>query len=268
MLELAEHLAMAASRAILPHFRTCQVELKADGSEVTIADRLAEEAIRTILNGACSTHAVLGEEFGGEPAQEGYTWVIDPIDGTTYFALGMPLFGTLIGLLWNSEPVLGVIRFPAQGETITGVVGADCRRSLDNGALTRIRTAPDKPLQEAFCSSSGIHGSDLLCEDAGAYRLGALARGSRKLRFLGDCQQHALLCRGAIDLAIDTIMQPWDIAALVPCVRAAGGVATSMGGAAEGLVFGSSLLTACGPRLHAEALELLSPPHPRRRPHE
>ena len=258
ILPFAVHLAMEASRVIMPHFRRCAVETKADGSEVTIADRLAEERIRALLDAACPGHGVLGEEFGGEISVDGYTWVLDPIDGTTYFALGMPLFGTLIGLLHRGEPVLGVVRFPAQGETLTGFAGGACRRQIDGMEGARVRTAADKPIATAFCSASGIHGSDLSDSGPGRPSLGGLARRAGKFRFLGDCQQHALLCRGAIDLAVDTIMKPWDTAALVPCIRAAGGVATSLDGAEQGVVQSGSLLAACGPRLHRQALRSLA----------
>lgn len=258
LLSLADRVALRASDVVLPYFRNCVVEHKLDGSEVTIADRRAEEAIRDILSRECPSHAILGEEFGGELGAKGYSWVIDPIDGTTYFGLGLPMFGTLVGLLQDGEPLVGVIRFPVLGETVYAGRDLGCWRRLDGTDPVKVRVAADKPLETAFCSASGVHGCDLSEDHPGAPGLGAIVRQVRKFRMLGDCQQHALLCRGGVDLAVDTIMQPWDTAALVPCIREAGGVATSMAGEAQGVVGSGSLLAACGPRLHAEAVKLLN----------
>jgi histidinol-phosphatase len=123
-----------------------------------------------------------------------------------------------------------------------------------------VHVAAAVPLREAVVSTTGLHGSDLLpAPGEVAYRLSAVARGAGKLRFFTDCTQHALVCRGNIHVAIDTIMQPWDIAALVPCIEEAGGVATTAGGRREGVVFGGSLLTSCDRRLHDEVLKLLAP---------
>src|SRR5688572_11599192 len=94
LLDVALELARAAEREILPHYQRCAVDLKADGSEVTQADRAAEHAIRALLAQRCPTHAILGEEFGGE-REAAQQWIFDPLDGTSAFALGMPLFGTL-----------------------------------------------------------------------------------------------------------------------------------------------------------------------------
>lgn len=259
LLTFGEHLALQAAGVILPHFRNCQTESKPDGSEVTIADLMAEERIRTLVSRKYPNHGLIGEEFGGSPARKGYTWVIDPIDGTTFFALGLPAFGTLIGLLLDGEPVAGVIHFPLLDETVLAARGSGCWRRIGGSERRRIQTSNDRPLRQAFCSASGVHASDLADDGADAHRLGAIVREARKFRVLGDCQQHALLCRGEVDLAIDTLMKPWDTAALVPCIREAGGVATSITGDAAGVVFSGSLLAACGPDLHGEALRTLAP---------
>lgn len=196
LLELALDLAAAASARIMPHFRTCMTETKADGSEVTAADHDAEEEIRRLLGLRCPNHRVVGEEFGGtiDPA-EPYTWVVDPIDGTTYFALGLPAFGTLVSLLHFGEPIVGVIGFPAADETVYAASDLGCWHRIASQEPVRARVAADVALGEAFCSASGSHASDI---QAGpdAPKLSRLIRAAGKFRFLGDCQQHALLCRG------------------------------------------------------------------------
>ena len=114
MLEFALSLAQAAESQIMPMFRACTVNWKSDGSEVTEADRRAEGVMREIIGKRLPGHAILGEEYGGSQAPTTEPlWVLDPIDGTASFAVGLPIFGTLIGYVENGEPQLGVIHFPA-----------------------------------------------------------------------------------------------------------------------------------------------------------
>ncbi|UXI70682.1 hypothetical protein N4264_14085 [Tahibacter amnicola] len=232
--------------------------MKADGTEVTEADRAAETVIRDLLAQHYPRHAILGEEFGGSATDDPDLWVIDPIDGTTWFSLGMPVFGTLIAYLKEQEPVVGVIHFPALGETVYAAKGLGCWFQPRTGAPVRVRVSDAVRLRDAAISASGIHRSDFLREEPGRpYHLSGVQRQARKFRFCGDCLQHALVCRGNLHAAIDTVMQPWDIAALVPCVEEAGGVATSLSGQRHGILFGGSLLTSCDRSLHDELLGTL-----------
>ena len=115
-------------------------------------------------------------------------------------------------------------------------------------------------MAEATISAAGVHSSNI-CRKEGQtpYNLTALIHRARKFRFCGDCLQHALVCRGRVHVAVDTVMQPWDSAALVPCIEEAGGVATTLSGQREGIVFGGSLLASCDRSLHRQVLELLQP---------
>src|SRR5262245_35736586 len=261
-LAFALELARLAEAEILPRFRRVSFSLKADGSEVTEADREAERAMRAAIVQRFPDHAVLGEEWGASGAVDArYRWVLDPVDGTVWFTLGVPTFGTLIGLLEDGEPRVGVIHFPALGETVFASRGQGCwlRRGAGEPGVLRVR--PAEPLRAAFVSACGAHGSDMLPEGGKAYNLTALVRAARKLRFVGDCLQHALVCQGKLAAALDTVMHPWDVAALVPCVEEAGGVATDLAGRRENVVFSGSLLTSSGPALHGEILAELARPH-------
>ncbi|MBW4697084.1 MAG: inositol monophosphatase family protein [Aphanocapsa lilacina HA4352-LM1] len=260
-LDFALELARVAEEAIMPHFRTAVAEYKGDGSEVTAADRSAERAMRERIAGVYPGAAILGEEFGGEAGPvSGEQWVIDPIDGTTSFVLGLPMFGTLIALLEDSQPVVGVIHMPAMGETVYAGRGLGCWFAPGGGQAVRVHAAPAVGLQEAFASSTGIHSSDIWHRAGQApYRLAALINATKKFRFVGDCVQHALVCRGRLHLAVDTLMNPWDTAALVPCVREAGGVAATLEGNEDAVVFGGNFICACSPALLHEALAVLSP---------
>jgi histidinol-phosphatase len=258
LLAFALELARAAERVILPLYQQCAVSLKADGSEVTEADRGAEAVMRTMIADRFPDHAILGEEQGGAVAPASERWILDPIDGTTSFAAGVPLFGTLVAFLEEGEPVVGVMHYPVLGETVFAARGSGCHYQRGGNPASRVKVARAVPLREALVSSTGVHGSDIQ-PGAVAYRLTPVIRGARKFRFFSDCVQHGLVCRGNINVAIDTIMQPWDIAALVPCVEEAGGVATTLDGRREGLVFGGSLISSCDRALHDEVLGLLAP---------
>lgn len=259
LLDFALQLAAAAQDAILPHYQRCAVSLKADGTEVTVADRDAETAIRTRIERHYPNHAILGEEFGGErQAGAARQWVIDPIDGTTWFALGMPLFGTLIALLEDGEPLIGVIHFPVLNETVYAGRGLGCWFRSAHAAATQVRVRPAVALDQAFVSASGVHGTDIQPTSGQAWPLTRLIRGAGRFRSCSDCLQYALLCRGNLDVAMDTIMQPWDIAALVPCIEEAGGVVSNLAGVRENLIHGGSLLASTHPALHTAVLHALN----------
>jgi len=258
LLEFALELSRLAEAEILPRFKRVPFSLKADGSEVTDADREAERAMRDAIGGHFGDHAVWGEELGRSGSQTARRcWVLDPVDGTVWFTLGVPTFGTLIGLLEDGEPILGVVHFPALGETLYAARGQGCWLRRGEADPERVRVAEGALLHDAFVSACGVHGSDIQPEGGTAVNLTALVRGARKLRFVGDCLQHVLVCQGRLHAALDTIMKPWDIAALIPCVEEAGGVATSLSGKREGVVFGGSLVTSCHPTLHGEVLRAL-----------
>ncbi|HET7295475.1 MAG TPA: inositol monophosphatase family protein [Vicinamibacteria bacterium] len=251
LLPFALELAGLAEREILTRFRKAAVERKSDGTVVTEADRVAERVMRERIAERFPEDAILGEEHGRSgPGNARRTWVLDPVDGTIWFTLGVPTFGTLIGLLENREPVLGVAHFPALGETLFAARGEGCYARLAGEEPRRVRVAPPAPLREARVSAGGPHGSDILPEAGTAVNLTALVRSAGAFRFVGDCLQHALVCQGRLHAALDTVMKPWDVAALVPCVREAGGVATGLDGRDEGVVFAGSLLTSCDPDLH------------------
>ena len=123
--EFAARACRAAAAVIMPHFRSSlAVEIKADGSPVTIADKKAEECILKMLRKERPDDGWLGEEFGSESGKSGYRWVIDPIDGTVPFIHGVPLFGTLLAVERDGEPVVGLINMPALEEMVIGINGS------------------------------------------------------------------------------------------------------------------------------------------------
>ncbi|MGE4303721.1 MAG: inositol monophosphatase family protein [Novosphingobium sp.] len=214
---LAIRLAEAAGNAIRPHFRSgLGAERKADASPVTEADRAAEEAMRRILKAEVGQDSIIGEEFGTEQGSSNRTWVLDPIDGTVSFIAGRPIFGTLIALLVDGWPVLGVIDQPILGERW---VGASGHPTLFNGKP--VRTKVCRELSEAMLATTGPQYFD---DHEGDHFMALAAKTDhRRMMMGGDCYNYGLLASGQIDLVCEAGLKLHDWAALVPVVEGAGG---------------------------------------------
>ena len=217
---LADRLADAAGAAIRPYFRQPHgAELKEDRSPVTAADRAAEQAMRRLLDAERSGDGIVGEEFGIKDGVTGRQWVLDPIDGTHSFIAGRAIFGTLIALVEDGWPVLGVIDQPIQKERWLGVAG---RPTLFNGAPVRTRACPSLA-GAALATTAPHYFSD---EDAVHYlRLVTATReaGRHGPLYGGDCYNYGLLASGHLDLVCESGLKLHDFAALVPIVEGAGG---------------------------------------------
>lgn len=225
----------AARKEILPRFRSVCVEYKADGSPVTEADRAAEETIRKILREAFPEFGIIGEEFGAEGSQD-VQWLVDPIDGTIAFARGIPLYSTLIALVEDGEPVLGLIDLPALDERIVGWKGGGCRL---NQRAVKVSRAHD--LGRALVSHGDPYAFDLAGERAAFERM---AREIPMLRGYTDAFGHAQVISGAVDAMVDMDLNPWDAAATQILIPEAGGrcVTRERPGNKLDLVFGSPAL--------------------------
>ena len=212
---LAERLADAAGAAIRPYFRQrLDIETKGDLSPVTAADRASEAAMRAIIEAERPDDGIIGEEYGRVREDARYVWVLDPIDGTRAFIAGRPLFGTLVALLDDGKPVLGVIDQPIIGDRW---VGAEQRPTLFNG----------EPAHTRACAS--VAAARLATTSPHAFATDAFANFER-LRphvcdtlYGGDCHNYGLLASGHLDLVIEAGLQLYDFAALVPVVEGAGG---------------------------------------------
>ena len=214
---LAERLADAAGAVIRPLFRTVfAVEDKDDASPVTQADRAAEAAMRRLIEAEYPRDGIIGEEYGTKPSQTGRSWVLDPIDGTTSFIAGRPIFGTLIALVEEGWPVLGIIDQPVAGERWIGAVG---RPTLFNSVPATARRCPS--LAQAMLATT----SPNLFDDDEAVRFLALAAkvARRRIVYGGDCYNYGLIASGHIDLVVEAGLKLHDFAALVPVVEGAGG---------------------------------------------
>ena len=203
--------------------------------------------MRRMIRQRFPSHGILGEEFGPENVGAEFVWVLDPIDGTRAFAAATPLFGTLIALLHAGQPVLGVIHQPILRQLVVG----DGRRTLLNGRAVRVRATPSLAEATLLCS-------DVLspAQHQNGEAFAALGRRVRQLRTWGDCFGYLLVATGWADIMCDPIMNPWDIAALIPVIRGAGGVITDWQG--RDPVNATSIVAAL-PGLHPQVIAALNP---------
>ena len=229
LLQVALHASDAADAISLSGFtsRSFGVTRKADNSEVTDIDRATEQAIVASLNSARPDYGIYGEEFGTSgPANAEATWVIDPIDGTTNFVRGVPVWATLIALVRNGVPELGVVSAPAMGFRWWATSGGG---AFFNG--TRIYASSTAAVSEAHVSTTPNAGWQAV---GGIPKLVQLQTDALRARGFGDFWQHMLVAQGAIDVAVDVIgLQPYDNAAIYPIVQEAGGTITDRFGNAD-----------------------------------
>jgi histidinol phosphatase-like enzyme (inositol monophosphatase family) len=246
MIELAE----LSGDFIRPYFATpdLQVDLKADNSPVTIADKGAEELMRRVIKAKFPSHGIIGEEFGSDRADAEFVWVLDPIDGTKSFISQVPLFGTLIGLLHNGVPALGCINQPISRKMLIGD-NASCTLNGRPVKVSNVRRIEDATL---------LTSDPVMLIDSPAARGYLPLMGRAKLaRIWGDCFGYMMVATGFANVMYDPIMNPWDIAALVPVIRGAGGVITDAQG--EAPYPAKSTVAASTEELHALVIAALNP---------
>lgn len=206
-----------AEAEILQFFRRkdISVEKKSDLSPVTMADRNAEEILRTKIARDFPGHGIIGEEFGEENRSAEWVWTIDPIDGTRSFIRGLPLFATLIALLRNGEPVMGIISLPALGETAWAVKGrgAHCGKS-------RLNVSSCKNLSKALVAVA-----DFYCfrKKKCARLFNWLDKEAGMMRTYPDAFGHLMAARGVVDVMVDPLAYIWDYAPCKIIVEEAGG---------------------------------------------
>ena len=249
-------LADASGAVVLPYFRKAiNVENKAGAGAydpVTAADRGAERAIRRLIAERFPDHGIEGEEYGATAAAGAYRWLIDPIDGTRAFVMGLPVWGTLIGLMRDGEPLLGMMDQPYTRERFWSHGRGASLRTPD-GKERRLKTRPCPKLADAILSTTH---PEMFAPGAEARGFAAVKRAARACRYGGDCYAYAMLAAGHIDIVMEAGLKPYDIAALIPIIERAGGRVTTWSGAPAS---GGGRILACGdPRLHEAVLELLN----------
>lgn len=253
ILTLAGQLADAAAVETLKWFRTPALlvdnKLESGFDPVTQADKAAEQAMRAVLAAHRPHDAIIGEEARNQTGTTGFSWVLDPIDGTRGYVSGTPTWGTLIALNDGNTPIFGLIDQPYIGERFVGGLGHAFMER--DGVKTPLVTSETQSLAKAIIYTTYPEvGSKV---EALAFH--QVAQLCKLTRYGMDCYAYALLAAGHIDLVIEAGLQAYDIQAPIALVRAAGGVATDWGGGNP--MNGGRCICAATPELHAAALKIL-----------
>jgi len=242
-----KELAKVSSEIIRKYFRTeIDIKSKADSSPVTIADKKAEEVMRELITKHFPEHGIVGEEFGETNNGAEYTWILDPIDGTKSFICGAYSFGTLIGLLKNGNPILGVYNHPILDDYLMG----DNSLTEINGVKTIVRDC-------GYLNNAILLTTDHLNIEKyqNKDKFNRLISKVKLYRNWGDCYGYYLLATGYADIMIDPIMSPWDLLPLIPIVRGAGGIITDYHG--NDPAKGKSAIAA-SPQIHSSVISTLN----------
>ncbi len=250
LIAFAEELAEASGAVIRPYFRKHPpAEDKADLSPVTVADREAELALRALIEKRHPGHGIIGEEYGSLNDGASHVWVLDPIDGTRAFATGKPMFGTLIALLRDGQPLLGVIDQPVTRERWLGAAG---RATTLNGAPARVRACPR--IDRAILNAT----NPMMFRGADAAAFARVQAAAKQTNFGGDCYAYALVASGHIDLVVESGLKLYDFAALAMVIKEAGGSITDWQGRALDRTSDGRVLAAGDMALHGQAMRLLA----------
>jgi histidinol phosphatase-like enzyme (inositol monophosphatase family) len=248
-----KHLAGLAASQTLPRFRAATAVSDKGGGRfdpVTEADREAERAIRAAIAAHYPEHGIIGEEFGQLNADAEHVWVIDPVDGTRAFISGVPVWGTLIGLLHGGRAVHGIMAQPFTGE-VYYTDGTQSRYEGPGGERV-LRTRETGDLAEAIMFTT----TPALFSGTSKSAYDRLEASVRLARYGTDCYGYVMVASGQADLVCEIGLQSYDIVALIPIIEKAGGVVTDWrGGRAEN---GGAILASANPRLHEAALAVLN----------
>lgn len=222
-------------RLTLGHFQTqLDSERKADNTPVTIADRQAEEKIRSLIQRYWPDHGIIGEEFGEQKPknEDGYTWIIDPIDGTKSFVCGVPFYANLLALVKDKEPVLGIANFPALGDMLYATKGGGC---FWNGRSAHVSSV--NQMKEAVALTSGLN---YFGDKTAVWQ--EIVKATYIQRTWGDAYGYFMVATGRAEIMVDAAMYLWDSAPFLVILQEAGGAFTDWRGNAT-IYGGDSLAT-------------------------
>ncbi len=241
--------ALAGGREALARFRGPDLGTRAkeDGSPVTEGDLASEAAALKVLRGHYPEHAIVSEESGALPGDQGHRWYLDPVDGTRSYCRGIRAWATLVGLVVDEEPVVGVIHAPALDQLAVAWKGGG---AWLNG--TPIQVSERATLSEATLSIGSL---DLLPGLPWGERAFQLMSRAFACRGFSDAIGHIEVARGSVDAMVDPRGKPWDFAPVAVLIREAGGRFTSLAGE-DGFDRGDALVS--NGRLHDEILAALA----------
>ena len=248
--KFANFLADESSIIITKYFRTkINIENKEDSSPVTIADQNTELKIRELISSKYPSHGILGEEYEHINTKAEFVWVIDPIDGTRSFIAGHKDFGTLISLLHNNEPVLGIINCPAHNERWLGI--KDYQTTCND---IKVNTSSKEKIEDSYLFTSG----QFFYEPFLKKGFEKIKEQSKYFRYGGDCYMYGMLASGLIDIVIEDTLKAHDYMALVNIIEGAGGKITDKFGKNVNIESDGSLVASCNPKIHQQLISIIN----------
>jgi len=228
-LQLALSAGKEAGQLTLRYFQqdNYSVERKSDASPVTIADRAAEQLLRDRIAAAFPRDGILGEEFGRTEGASGYTWILDPIDGTKSFISGVPLYGTMVAVEREGRAALGFVYMPALEEGVYASSGQGAWKIRGQEPPQRSRVSRKPRLGDGLMLTSQV---DTFTQRGASAAFDALQEAAYVTRTWGDCYGYLLVATGRAEVMIDPILNVWDAAAVQPIIEEAGGTFTDWQG--------------------------------------
>jgi histidinol phosphatase-like enzyme (inositol monophosphatase family) len=246
----AEHLADISGAIVERYFRgDIRAEYKVSTSPiVTIADKEIEERLRAEIEYEDSNSGIIGEEFGTKDSKNGFTWVIDPIDGTIAFSCGKPVFATLIALMKDGVPVLGIIDQPITKERWIGVAGNPSTLNGEN-----IKSSSLIDLSKAKLSTTSPR---MFTEVLSKSFFESLQKSVHITSFGGDAYQYGLCAAGYVDIVLERGLNVYDWAALVPVINGSGAIITDWNGNPLNINSAGDVLVTGNLELHQKVLDI------------
>ena len=250
LINFSNYLADESEKIIKEYFRKpFKVENKTDESPVTIADKNTELKIRELIEEKYPDHGILGEEFDSKNLDSEFLWVIDPIDGTRSFIAGHKDFGTLIALLHNNKPIIGIINCPMHEERWVGIKNQ--KTTLNGG---EINTSEINLLSKSYVCTSGLYFKN----DHFRKGFNQIVKQSNYHRFGGDCYMYGMLATGLIEIVIEDTLKPHDYMALIPVIEGAGGIISDRYGKAIDLDSDGSVVVSANDELHKQLIKIIN----------
>ena len=250
-ISFANYISDESAKIIKQYFRKpLNITNKDDESPVTIADKNTELVIRKLISLQYPNHGILGEEFEDKDKESEYLWVIDPIDGTRSFIAGHKDFGTLIALLHNKKPIIGIINCPMHEERWLGIQG---RQSTMNGEV--INTSNKCTLDQSYLCSTGLY---MFENDEFKKGFEKIINITRYHRYGGDCYNYGMLASGYIDIVIENMLKTHDYMALIPIIEGAGGKITDKFGKKINLDSDGSVIVSANEKLHKQLIDIIN----------
>jgi histidinol-phosphatase len=224
-LQCAVEAARQAGQQTLGLYRTGEIglERKTDGSPVTRADREAETLLRELIGEQFPEDGILGEEFPEKPGSSGYQWILDPIDGTKSFVAGVPLYSTLVAVMRDHQPLIGVIFAPAAGEMVFAERGGGAWHVINGGSPQPAKVSSIAELKDAVFVTTSVKAFTTGRDQDARKVYDQLQSACRITRTWGDAFGYLLVATGRAEVMIDPVMNLWDAAALAPVIEEAGG---------------------------------------------